>query len=307
MIDSNLLSTARAAQLLGVSVATIKRWVDDGGLPAHKTLGGHRRIRLSDIQEFVKQNHFPHADLVELGIGEDNVSAQDLHNQWEELCKALLNNQQETVRSFILGTYKAGTPIEYLGDYLVAPAMTQVGSNWENKIIDVYQEHQATRLCESVLFELKALVDKETQGGQVLAIGGAPEHDPTVIPSLLIQILLTKQGWETRNLGPNTPLRSFRKALLDHKPRLLWVSVSHPLEQKDSFLAEFQELYHTAKEQGTEVAVGGRELSAHWRASIPYTFFGDGLSHLARFTRTLHPAYHRPTRGRPHSDRNGHS
>ena len=42
-------------------------------------------------------------------------------------------------------------------------------------------------------------------------------------------------GWEVVNLGPNTPLASFRAALVHLRPRLLWLSISH-LDDATSFL-----------------------------------------------------------------------
>ena len=45
-----LLSTRDAAAYLGVGTTSIKRWADDGVLPCVRTVGGHRRFRVSDIQ-----------------------------------------------------------------------------------------------------------------------------------------------------------------------------------------------------------------------------------------------------------------
>jgi methanogenic corrinoid protein MtbC1 len=109
---------------------------------------------------------------------------------------------------------------------------------------------------------------------------------------------LRAQGWEAVNLGPNTPLSSFRAALAQLRPRLLWLSVSH-LVDPASFLERYRELYQDASRMGTAVAIGGRALTEEIRARMPYTTFGDGLTHLVEFARSLEPAARRPRRGRP--------
>jgi excisionase family DNA binding protein len=49
LID-DILTTAQAARLLGVSTRTAQLWVEQGALPHWKTPGGHRRIRRADVQ-----------------------------------------------------------------------------------------------------------------------------------------------------------------------------------------------------------------------------------------------------------------
>jgi len=49
-----ILTTRQAAQLLGIAVSTAQLWIENGVLPAWKTPGGHRRIRLSDVSGLLR-------------------------------------------------------------------------------------------------------------------------------------------------------------------------------------------------------------------------------------------------------------
>lgn len=48
---ANALTTGQAADLLGVSAATVRRWVGDGQLPGFRTPGGHYRIPRHVVRE----------------------------------------------------------------------------------------------------------------------------------------------------------------------------------------------------------------------------------------------------------------
>src|SRR5271166_6903990 len=64
------LKTQRVATALGVSVSTVKRWVDSGMIRAARTVGKHRLIPLSEALRLAREQGFPEADLEVLsGLG----------------------------------------------------------------------------------------------------------------------------------------------------------------------------------------------------------------------------------------------
>lgn len=51
MTSKRLIGIARAAELLGVGISTLRAWDDTGLLKAERTKGGHRRYRIEDIEQ----------------------------------------------------------------------------------------------------------------------------------------------------------------------------------------------------------------------------------------------------------------
>jgi excisionase family DNA binding protein len=51
------LSLSDAAKVLGVHPSTVRLWSDKGVLPTHKTQGGHRRYKRSEISLWAESNH----------------------------------------------------------------------------------------------------------------------------------------------------------------------------------------------------------------------------------------------------------
>lgn len=302
MAETRYLSTAEVARALGVGVTTVKRWVDEGVLPAHRTAGGHRKVPLADVLRLVREGDLPRADL-SLLTGSP-AAAHDAGQLAQQLFRALRHGDQEAAQRLLHGAYESGTPVEVLADEVIAPAMERVGHGWADGTLDVYQEHRGTQACLGALLGLGSRLAEPAGRDRPLAVGGGPEGDPYLLANALAEMVLREQGWEAVNVGPNTPLLSFRRALRELRPRLLWLSCGY-LADAEAFLAQYGELYREAERAGVAVAVGGRALTEAVRGRMRYTTFGDGLTHLAAFARTLHPLPARPRRGRPPKPRRG--
>lgn len=52
--DDPILTTREAARMLGIAVSTAQQWIENGAIPAWKTPGGHRRVRLSDVNALLR-------------------------------------------------------------------------------------------------------------------------------------------------------------------------------------------------------------------------------------------------------------
>jgi len=55
-------TTSEAAQICGVAHTTVIRWISEGKLRAHETPGGHRRIALDQLVDFMKRFSMPVPD-----------------------------------------------------------------------------------------------------------------------------------------------------------------------------------------------------------------------------------------------------
>ncbi len=52
-------TTQQVAEMTGVSLATVNNWIKSDKLKSFKTPGGHNRIRVEDLKEFMNENRIP--------------------------------------------------------------------------------------------------------------------------------------------------------------------------------------------------------------------------------------------------------
>ncbi len=88
--EQELLTPSQAAQILMISPITLRQWAQKGMLPAYTTVGGHRRFRLTDIENFARDNNSTianknNSDLRLLVIDDDENILRFLGHLFEEV------------------------------------------------------------------------------------------------------------------------------------------------------------------------------------------------------------------------------
>jgi excisionase family DNA binding protein len=295
--EHRYVSTAQVAQALGVSVTTVKRWVDDGVLPAHRTAGGHRKLVMEDVVRLVREGNLPQADLSLLVPGK-SAGPLDPAVLYAQVQAAVRAEDTDLIRTIIHAGYRAGIPVETLADRVLGPVLAELGHDWQAGRATVMTEHRVTQACVSTLYEMRSFLRVRDGKDRPTAVGGAPEHDPYILPTLLAKLTLLDCGWEAINLGPHTPVEAFETAIEQFAPRLIWLSVSQ-VANTEQFLTDYRRLYEQCVERNIPVAIGGQGLQSALRTRMTYTMFGDGFTQLAAFARSLHHRPGLPKRGRP--------
>ncbi|MEN8170790.1 MAG: response regulator [Pseudomonadota bacterium] len=90
MSTETFIGSAKAAEMLNVSLRTVQLWVEKGVLRAWKTPGGHRRIALKDIEAQLRQRSIQvgqQGDQLKVLIVEDTPAQRKLYQKYFEVWK----------------------------------------------------------------------------------------------------------------------------------------------------------------------------------------------------------------------------
>ncbi len=286
-ISTQYLKTQQVADALGISVSTVKRWVDKGELYAAKTVGKHRLISVDEALKFARKNRLSTANLERLdGSGLSALaSIDDLVR--DGLFSALKEGRTRDAKHWIESAYRACGGAAVIADELIGPVMGRVGHGWSVGDWDIFEEHHASQVVASVLSDLIARVSPASSGHSPLALGAAPEGDAYILPLLLGELTLRDAGWDVKNLGANLPLKSLARAITLYRPRLIFLAVSHMIDPI-GFLGEYAELSELAFKMKATLVVGGRGLSPELLARLEHTVFGERMINLRDVARDLH-------------------
>lgn len=268
-----LLSPRQVALAIGVSESSLKRWCDQGALPTVRTLGGHRRVPLAAVLQFVKESGRTLANPELLGLpGMTGHSEWTLARAADHLVTALVDAQEEVCRRILFDLFLAGHSLSAIGDEIIRPAFAQIGELWDCGQAAVYQERRACEITERILHELRGKL-QDIVSDAPLALGGTLSGDNYRLPTLLVELTLRERGWRAESLGTGLPWSTLNAAIEDRRPQLFWLSVS-TLSDEPTFRSEYSQLEKTAERCGTVLVLGGNStpdfISAADRSANPY-------------------------------------
>lgn len=286
------VSPRQAASALGVSESSVKRWCDQGRLEVVKTPGGHRRLPVTSLVRFAREEG--HALHHLLANGPLQPAPQHaLGAVRAQLLDALLVDDGSGVHRVLEAEWLAGRGMADLCDALITPTLSDLGERWRSGKVAIYQERRAGELLQRALLRLgEALAPKGAERAhpeRVLALGGALEGDPYELPTLMAELVLRERGFDARSLGTGLPAEAIARAIAERRPRLVWVAAAVTSDEA-RFALEFARIADAASSVGAAVAVGGRALHRSLRQQLRYSTFCDAMAHLAAFADALTPA-----------------
>ena len=288
-----LMSPKQVAQAIGVSESSLKRWCDRDLLKSVRTAGGHRRLELDSVVQFLRESghEVVRPELLGLpsAVGHGNTVVDRARDQLRD---ALVAGDEEQSRRIIFDLYLSGQTATEICDRAVAGAFHEIGHGWECGKVLVYRERRACEVALKVLHELRRAMPSPSAHSPI-AIGGTIEGDPYCLPTAMVELALHESGWRAVSLGTMLPVATLVEALRENQPRMLWISVS-TIKSIPEFLDEYGRLQEIAAAQGTAIAVGGRALTDHVRQQMAYSAYCDTLRHLVTFANSIN----RPSRRR---------
>lgn len=274
-------SPREVASAIGVSESSVKRWCDQGQLSYEKTGGGHRRIPLSSVVEFVRQQSFEMTRPELLGLPPRGGGREtDVASSRERLVSALVQGELVQARRLVVDLYLGGSRIADLCDLVVAEAFHQIGDLWDCNAVEVYHERRACEIFVRIIHDLRLMLPPPPTDAP-LAMGGTPSGDHYLLPNLMVELVLRQCGFEVMALGSNLPLATIEVAVRDHRPQLIWLSVSH-LSNAEAFIREYAEFQARVADLGPLV-VGGQALTTEIRTQMTFASFCDNLRQLESF------------------------
>lgn len=286
---SQYFSPKDVAVAIGVSESSLKRWVDKGLIPAEKTGGGHRRLRLDAVLKYIREEGRSLANPETIGLPAETGRSKPSDNAaFIEFLRALTAGDELTARRVILDLFIGGTSVASICDLVMTPTFHRIGDLWRCGDVEVYQERRACEICARVIHELRRAVGSGPIEGPV-AVGGTLDGDPYTLSTSMAELVLRESGWNATSLGHMLPFETLHRAIENDRPKLLWLSVS-TIRDIDRFTASFNVLYDTAMSFQCTLAVGGAALTAEVRQGLRYSTYCDNFRHLEAFARSVRSA-----------------
>lgn len=252
------LSTSEFAKALGVSDSSVRRMADAGELEIHRTRGGHRRIPIAEAVRYIRDTRAPvsRPELLGLEFAPQEITRESAASRMQQV---LEDGHASAVIGLMQLLYASGMNIAELCDGPISSAMVQIGNRWPQDKRAIFVEHRATILCCRALNQLRLSIPDPDEDAPK-AIGAAMSGDMYLMPTLIASLVLHEVGFNEINLGPNTPLDVLSDAIVDERPKLVWLSISEAI-RSNSQLTEIIKLSEIARSHQATLILGGRNAA----------------------------------------------
>jgi excisionase family DNA binding protein len=116
------LNLSEASEMLGVHPSTVRNWSDQGYLPVHRTQGGHRRFKRSEVDLWMKSQRKEQPDeghlvvqnalrSTRMQIGEGRLESERWYQKLDEEARAQYRRSGRNLLQGLLGFLSSDEPV----------------------------------------------------------------------------------------------------------------------------------------------------------------------------------------------------
>jgi MerR family transcriptional regulator, light-induced transcriptional regulator len=290
------LTPKELADAIGASESSMRRWVDGGQIRMSRTAGGHRRIPVEEAIRFIREAGAPLVHPEVIGLSDLSLAAPGdaAASDDQRLFEALLVGDRRLAKGLIVSWYLEGRSLATLFDGPIRAALSRLGEIWQHEQHGILVEHRATEICLEILHELRAMLSA-VQAEAPLALGGAPEGDPYLVPCAMVALVLAEAGYREVNYGAQTPLHLLADAAAEQDAAVVWVSITAPPDKR-RVERDIADLAGRIAARNTPIVLGGRHAAEVLPRALANVHLANSMTELAAFARGVR------TVSPPHAD-----
>jgi len=242
---STFLSSGEIGRILGVSVATVRRWADAGLLPSQRTAGGHRRFSLAVAEQLAQQRGG-----IDRGL-----------DGWVRLL--VTPGEALAVDAALLGERSRG------GSWLavaetIGGVLDELGARWHGGALSVIDEHVASARLARALARAADALPARPGGPRVLL--ATAEGEAHTLGLALVELCVRERGWSAAWIGRDTSTEHLAARVAAGETDVLAVSAS-VCRAPHELAAAAEGLAAACAARGVELVVGGR---GPWPDQLPH-------------------------------------
>lgn len=152
----------------------------------------------------------------------NNTVTSDVYDRYLD---SLLKGDRKQCMKIVSDLFERKADVRVVYSDLFQKSLYQVGKLWEQNKISVAREHLATAITENaMLLAYPHLFGREDRKGKVIISCLVNEFHQ--VGAKMIADILELNGWSTRFLGANTPLRDLLSLIDEDGPDLVGLSMS---------------------------------------------------------------------------------
>lgn len=261
------LGVREAAQLLGMSPATLRAWERRHGIPRpRRAANGYRLYSQADLETLRRIK--ARTDVgVRIGLAVEGLLRplvptrlpdQDPFDQFSERLIQAISRFDEREATGVLRQASVLYPVEDVMDSLIGRTLAWLGAEWIGGRLSIAAEHFASALFLRQLMLLYSASPDPWRPGRVLA--ACAPGDEHQIGVLMVLVGLRRRGWSVHYLGPNLPLDELERAAVRIRPHALLISAACRLAPET--LAQLAALPRRLPAPSPALVVGGQAFLA---------------------------------------------